>query len=207
MSRWGALAAIALAACSPGRLPEPPPQPDAAQARAYDATIVLMDPELEGMVCAGEYIAPTLIATAKHCTDAVEADVGGSVFFLTMRNISEENIEPSVGVVRAVDGMHDLAVIETREKNTFVDIWPAPAAGSVVHSLGHPAADLYTQADGLLLFTANGYHMVGISIYHGSSGGGLYDEKWRLIGVASSMISGGQIGKFFDAQALIALCK
>ena len=208
MSRWGVLAAVLLAACAPAVPPAAPALPDTAQARAIDATIILLDEELEGMVCAGEYISPTQIATAKHCTDAVDAPPGGIVAFLALRRMGAENFEPLWGVVHAVDEARDLAVIDTDSvSDSFVEIAAAPPGGATVHSIGHPAADLYTRADGLLLFSAGDYHMVAISLFHGSSGGGLYDSQWRLIGVASAMLAGGQIGKFYDASALLALSK
>jgi len=127
--------------------------------------------------------------------------------FLTLQDIGDRADVPSFGVVSAIDEKHDLALVTTvRANDSFVTIAsPQIERGAKVYSLGHPGSKFYTLATGMMLFNADDYCMVAIAISPGASGGGLYDENWNLIGVASAMLAGGSIGKFYNAQALQAL--
>lgn len=198
-----------------------PPAPDAPldynsdpKANALESTIALLshdDPDF--VICAGQYIKQDVIVTAHHCIDSAAGtaeDVdptGQAVSYYTHRDWESPFKVRRSGLVWALDKDRDVALILAAEPYTYwVPLGEQPVMGQVVFSIGHPNQMHYTVAAGLVTIPKiEGYVQAMIAIGPGSSGGGLYDEDWRLIGVASMMNNGGSMGYFVALDAVTDL--
>jgi S1-C subfamily serine protease len=205
MTRAALLVAFALVACSPPPAPTaPPPNPAAPRLNALNATVILLDPSDRYAMCSGEFIAPDRIATAAHCLEAAEATTGDSLSYLTLRALGARDLTPSVAVVIALDEELDLAVLRALEPApAFVSIAPAPSPGARVMAIGHPKGKLYRETSGMLLAEHSSVISALITVDHGSSGGGLYDEQYHLIGITVRMYAGGNVAEFVSATELL----
>jgi hypothetical protein len=100
------------------------------------------------------------------------------------------------GRVLAADSLSDLALLVTTENApAYVEIaTDAVEMGMSVFTIGHPSALAYSFSRGyisnprrVLSDEERLYTQVNISIWHGNSGGGLFDESGRLVGICSAM--------------------
>jgi hypothetical protein len=109
-------------------------------------------------------------------------------------------IEP--GTFVRVDPVRDLAVMVTgRSTQPYVSVRVQPLpVGAEVFAIGHPAGLDYSYTHGYVSMTCRTlsfsqdacWTQVDITIWGGSSGGGLYDMAGNLVGVASMMRRPGQ---------------
>lgn len=106
------------------------------------------------------------------------------------------------GVVVALDVAHDLAVFRTADIGQgYVGVRTDDLrVGEDVFAIGHPAGMEYTYSRGWIAtpcrmdnrLGGDCWTQVDITIWGGSSGGGLYDAAGNLVGVASMMLKPGQ---------------
>ena len=109
---------------------------------------------------------------------------------------------PSYGLITKADSKHDLAVITTLySTQPYVEVSSQIlSVGQEVFAIGHPAGLSFTYARGWVSSPCRldgrlpdgCWTQVDITIWGGSSGGGLYDMSGRLVGVASMMLRPGQ---------------
>ena len=108
--------------------------------------------------------------------------------------------------VLKVDADSDLALIDTTETApAYVEIATSRVKmGQPVFTVGHPSGLAYSYSRGYVsnpVRTLSSkellYTQVNISIWHGNSGGGLYDDAGRLVGICSAMHSRNPSISFF----------
>lgn len=191
---------------APTTAPEPtlpPPTelpPDSPAFRnALDSTIVLLAASMDRGVCAGQFVSPRLLLTAYHCLDTAtgfdpnkEPLEGKQVGFITHANWHPNaEMHASFGLVQRVSVRDDIALIQADEPSpVFVELGEEPYLGAEVFSIGHPDMDTFRVSAGrvtTLWLPLDGALYTGVFIYvdFGSSGGALYDQHWRLLGVTS----------------------
>ena len=186
----------------------PPLGLTASHANAYNATVVVLDPDDEVALCTGEFIAPDRIATAAHCLEPYEAQVGDMLSYIPFSALATKDLTPQLAAVHAVSVELDLAVLRSLEPSkVWVTIGEAPAPGSIVHALGHPRGKLYTETHGFVLRATDEVITALVLVNFGSSGGGLYNGNYELVGITLRMFAGGNVAQFGNAAQLRALMK
>lgn len=200
---------------------DPAVQVPAEYRRAMSATIILMTPSGDQPVCAGEFVSPVLIMTAHHCLESATGLIGDGPIFegARIKYIAHDDWYSGVRLVRRLGGKvvrydepHDLALLKADgASDSWVDVGDEGLLGEAVQSIGHPYSEFYLVASGTVtgrrLVQGVSYTLALIAIGPGSSGGGLYNSQWRLVGVASRMNYGGSIGYFAPAHYVKQLIK
>lgn len=220
---------LLLGACSTVNVPAPSPiRPSShveAVADLVDKTVAIVsqDPD-DGSVsaeCAGVWVAPSMILTADHCVSDLE--LGEAVMFTTHTDAFGPStaIRPvfplRAAIVFAHDADHDLAVVRA------VGAFPAHTTaelrrdgalvGESVRTMGHPLGHWYSFSAGHVASVrtqpASGitatWTQTTAPISAGNSGGGLFDEDNRLVGIASRSAARGQnINLFVHASHVAA---
>jgi S1-C subfamily serine protease len=143
------------------------------------------------------------------------AIMGHTVDYATYAGMYDaQNSEKPLYLNRAkivkLDQKHDLALLETPLSTAAsVELGGSVAIGQSVFSIGHPSGLSFTFARGYIStpcrileegmipagFSSKAcWDQIDMTIHGGSSGGGLFDESGRLIGVCSM---GGDEGQAF----------
>lgn len=173
----------------------------------------------KGLICAGVYVGRNYILTAHHCAvpsaftelDQTEAEaeevplnpLGQVVSFVNRTPWLDSNEEPRAsdkisGVVIADDDANDLSLIKTDQASpTYVIVAGYdPVVSQAVFTIGHPSGLSYSYSKGYISNTSRSlgddspdYMQTNLSVWHGNSGGGLFDEQGRLVGICSAMLS------------------
>lgn len=195
-----------------------------------DSTVALVTTTEDGdyyTYCAGVWISPHKIITAKHCVEAMAPsyevfgiefpapDLAGLVLkFRTRDEIDElkipgiDNPQIHYAMVLAYDPNNDIAILSTVDdlKHDIAEISQDKIYdGLPVNIVGHTAGFAYTYMTGIVsktrLLEDDGTYekvlQITTSIYKGNSGGGAYDPEGKLIGICSSFNARVQSMSFF----------
>lgn len=118
----------------------------------------------------------------------------------------------------AIDRSHDLAllcideVMPRAQLNADIAALP-PSRTDLVFAVGHPNYESFSVLEGVMLSRCSidqgrgdaCWYSVGIAIRPGSSGGGLYNERGELVGVASYYYPNLDVGGFAPLDAVSAI--
>jgi S1-C subfamily serine protease len=137
--------------------------------------------------CSGTYVAPTLILTAAHCF------VGEDQEYVWARGI-DDSVGYPVHVVR-LNGYMDLALLEAPYAHPYARLGPMPSQGDGVLNVGSPFNFEFVVSEGVVGMVGmrirgyiSHYLVTTAMINPGSSGGGAFDNKGRLIGVNTMLV-------------------
>lgn len=214
--------------------PSPASSPEAAfsgDAKSLeDRTVALVQRRGEDDVrayCSGVWVAPSLILTANHCVNALLPGdmvryVVHSDVYPTAGSCSEScSILPRVSVLQARDEAHDLALVRAvaaPEGHAIARVATAnPNQGDSVSAMGHSLGFWYSYSNGSVaavryvpLKDEDGdlslVVQATVPISPGNSGGGLFDSRGDLIGIAHGTYTRGQnLNIFISASYAEAL--
>jgi S1-C subfamily serine protease len=169
--------------------------------------------------CSGVWVSETSILTAHHCTEAA----GRSFEYSTREDVyapgelhERQQVFTRRAILYATDEGHDLALLRAFYAPTHGVARPSLATvlpGAFVQTMGHPR-DMwwsYSSGDVARVFQAeiNDHDILWVQatapISAGSSGGGLFDDRGWLIGIAHASNPRGQAinlwvhGQYVDA--------
>lgn len=132
--------------------------------------------------CSGTYISPMEILTAAHCFEGYDVEK-------VWARGPNEILGYPVHFERSNVGM-DLALVVSPFPHPYAKLGASPHVGEEVLNVGSPLMFEFVATSGivsLVHFVADGftgtYTITTAMIDHGSSGGGCFDRKGRLIGV------------------------
>jgi S1-C subfamily serine protease len=135
----------------------------------YGAQIHIVVPDNEGSG-SGVYIEEGLILTAAHLK------LEGARFFIDADHTKE-------ALVVKVDTENDLMLLSVEGKHKKAKLGPMPKRLDVVLAVGHPLGNANVIVRGLVADTSNTHLLVDATVIQGMSGGGLYTEDGRLVGI------------------------
>lgn len=161
-------------------------------------TVALVKTDEDGdevAYCAGVWLTENELVTANHCLNEEESD--------KLRVAVHEDDKNTLSVkVKSSDMENDIAILEVKSET----VPPHPVAelsleawqGQHVNILGHTGGMPWTYLEGVLSSVRTGKSITGkrrwllqvsSPAWFGNSGGGVWDDKGRLMGI-SSLISG-----------------
>lgn len=122
----------------------------------------------------------------------------------------------TIGTIIARDEAHDLVRILPDAVPTDLSVatlaYRTPQLGETLHCIGHPSGLGWTYSRGYVSFNKkrkvtfdNGTYSlipVNIDVYGGSSGGGLFNERGRLVGFGEGYVDGTAFAFFTPASAV-----
>jgi V8-like Glu-specific endopeptidase len=196
-----------------------------------DDTVELVDEDGD-MYCAGVWVARDAFLTAGHCVDDVgmpapektrralldEDDpppapwdpVGQTVGFKLQGDPGGKAFRE--GVIERYAGERELALVRvtTKIQHGVPELRSAPMmVGEVVHVVGHPMMKLWSYSHGYVskvnvpfLSKQGLWLQLDVGITNGNSGGGAFDDKGQLIGIAVFAARSGSFAWFVPQDAI-----
>lgn len=196
---------FALAACT--TLPPPSASRTESAADLKAKTVALVAEDAEGQArayCSGVWVSDNLLLTALHCVEGLEVD------YATPQDVKGPNqsFAPwphSSAKLVSVDEEHDLALLRAQDSSPHAVTslsTQTPAPGLFAQTMGHPLGLWWSWSSGSVaaireLEPAQGgapiwFVQASAPISPGNSGGGLFDEDGRLMGIAHATFPKGQ---------------
>lgn len=132
--------------------------------------------------CSGTYVRPQVILTAAHCFE------GYTPIDIWVRGPDDKKGYPAD--LLKTDARLDLALLDVEKTHSYAKLGPTPHVGDDVVNIGSPLGLEFLASEGIVSalnykaedFTGR-YMITTAMINSGSSGGGAFDSKGRLIGV------------------------
>lgn len=161
-----------------------------------DQTVAFVDSDVDAY-CAGVWIAADLIVTAAHCVrEPMQYVTRGDVYPLGDVHPLASREARSSTLLR-FDPMHDLALVKADKPpshGTATLALQSPRQGQYAQTMGHPIGLWWSYSSGEVSAVRQrdilGHNQVWVQssapFNEGNSGGGLFDEDNRLIGIASA---------------------
>jgi S1-C subfamily serine protease len=176
--------------------------------------------------CSGVWVSGSSIVTAQHCVD--EMQIGEELAYVVQSDVYESEgkakklMKVKIAKLAAVDPEHDLAILRALVPPPH-EVAPLSleniAPGMAVHTMGHPLGMWFSYSSGEVSAVRRMYMPAGeddpigkdtlwvqtfAPISPGNSGGGLFDEYGRLLGICSRGRRDGQGLNFYIHRDHIA---
>ena len=120
----------------------------------------------------GVFIENNLILSAKH------------LYFEGARYFTDKEHTVEVVVVK-VDTDYDLMLLYADGKHKYAKLGPTPKKLDVVYTVGYPLGATQVVVVGRIADVAEGRILIDTTVVPGMSGGGIYNEEGRLVGIVS----------------------
>lgn len=205
---------LALAACAsgPDTAIKYPDQVSLLEAQTV-ALVKPLDPimsMLEGVnvksFCTGVWVTDKLVLTAKHCTEVPGFGVVTKEEALDGVRVRSQ-IEPHKVKVVGVDGAHDIALLEVEDPppHPIAKVSDHVSKGEPVTAVGHSMGLWWSVSTGIVSavreiddgFVTCTVVQTTAPTSPGNSGGGLFNAKGELVGIAHATLAKGQNLNFF----------
>jgi len=195
-----------------------------------DETIALVARDGDGDLfpfCTAVWVGPNEFVTAAHCATGLvrqvqhldeDADVdttGLKFVYFGPGQYRGMYVEPTAlyeGTLRKIDLTHDIAIVssDAPPHHRAAALAPtSPRTGEPVIIVGHPATMYWTQTCGhvaghfdQLPQRPGPWLQVDGGLFSGTSGGGAFDYRGRLVGIASFIGPMPSIGFFVDVSTV-----
>jgi|GEM_PF-4070132 len=191
-------AAAAGSTPAPVATPAPTPKPSLWE-NVYAKNVTGVVYILSEGLCSGVFVAPDLVLTAAHCVAGTRTVRVG--WAKEIRKRGEYEFEDGVRVV-AIRREDDLAVLRVPTKHPEKVLPVAPEshtfrAGQRIATIGHPSAlnafsstglmesQLFLMTEGIVAKPGNSLVVSDLLVLPGNSGGAVFDEEGRVVGVVS----------------------
>lgn len=163
--------------------------------------------------CTGVWVEKDLILTAAHCvlsyTEAINDDLDEDeevspyevrYDYIVQHEVTGWGMEPTAkhpAILKKMDMIHDLALLKASGEtptHTYAEIAESvPALGTHVVVVGHPNGMYWTAVEGtvsavyknLPIMKLGPWLQINGTIHFGNSGGGVFDNHGKLLGIAS----------------------
>lgn len=138
--------------------------------------------------CTGVIVGEYTLLTASHCLDGA-GEIVGVTTFANGRFLSYANTARVI-----VDDGNDHAMIQMNGRlyGRAAKMASMPAPGTPVYVYGHPSGLRYQLRIGYVIGQMQGgrphnklFHTLGLDIWHGDSGGAIYDAQGNVVGMVS----------------------
>lgn len=170
-------------------------------------TVALVKEDEEGDLlpyCGGVWVDATKIVTAFHCVVAGGSETGKVVYTTTNDNAQNP------AKILDFDVDNDIALLvadsETVPSHGIAELSPEAWHGQHVNIMGHTIGLSWSFMEGVVSSirtsrdsSGNVRQVIQVSspVWHGNSGGGVWDDKGRLMGISSMVsVKGPNIGFF-----------
>jgi S1-C subfamily serine protease len=170
-----------------------------------DSTVVLLERNVFGTLeasCAGVWISPSTILTAKHCIQSetprptYPTPAGKLVQFRTKTEFANSATESHYAIVTAASVTRDLALVQSLDlpSHSIVTLSQKQLfSGDRLHIVGHTNGFEYTYLPGVVShlrkMRVDGGRpriiQVFSGVWLGNSGGGAFDLEGNLVGICS----------------------
>lgn len=163
--------------------------------------------------CSGVWVGSHEILTANHCVD--DDVIGDPIAYLVEEDLAGQSdsttATPHFGVLVATDEVHDLALVLVSDapRHGVAELSRLRLERGVpVHSMGAPLGLFYSYSSGEIAAvrhipamsdeeTLMDYVQATAAISPGNSGGGLFDDDGRLVGITQGTYVRGQLLNLF----------
>jgi hypothetical protein len=153
--------------------------PEASQKLARDVVTRVALVSTESGRCSGALVDADLVLTAWHCVDRVRQQI------VRFRGINEDFRSHVV----AFDRAHDLAVLQLDRPAGLIPLPIQPhssdlVSGAALITIGHPWTGLFRVTAGRAIEPGDSFFLFNAEVSFGNSGGPIFNEQGRIVGVA-----------------------
>jgi S1-C subfamily serine protease len=171
--------------------------------------------------CTAVFVGEKSILTAAHCVRDGKRDVvGDTVDYVVQADITGVNKEPVRkyhSTVVKYDEAHDLALLRTEANVPYHTVIKVasfnPLVGEEVHCIGHKIGYTYSYNEGTVAAYRNEnlrdkegklgpFLQLNAQIYFGNSGGGAFNNKGELVGIASFITRAPGMAFYIRAETI-----
>ena len=202
--------------------------PQTVSNQILTSTIALVLPGSPPTVfCSAVWIGPKLIVTVNHCIAgaAREQEIPIDLVVIHFQLLGDKKTVYDANVITRIPS-HDLALLEYIGNNIithpYVELADKITIGEPIAIVGHPAKLMWTYMVGVVAQVREAYSdfdvedddkellrppfiQVSAPIWFGNSGGGAFNARGELIGIASFLMKVPNTGFFIPASEIRAM--
>ena len=162
-------------------------------ARAGAPVTVRLD--VDGGICSGTVVAPSVILSAQHCFQ--EEEEGWGLPLPAPTTMRVDGYQVKILAIVFDDNDHAMVKVDFVFRDYAHLAKPAPV-GTHIHYWGNPAGLMHVYREGYVASYHHSEMMMDINGFFGDSGTGIFDEHENLVGVISFISAIPHSGLVFE---------